>query len=371
MIASIFVPVLSMMSLPKPLADVPMIIMDQHVFVSAKINGNGPYLINLDTGGGAGVSADLSEKLNLPLGREIQGGGVGGGTETYRRTWIRTVDIGGISLKNLEALIEPKRPRDTQNLTAGLGEELFLPYAVEFDYSKMRVRVYPSGTQPSGGQWHQKSVRFYNRMPMLECSVNGKSGWYTLDTGGGISMIFQRDFWKANVSDQWAEIGPRKVIGQGIGGEIFGHSGRIPLLDLDGIPLLDVPCTFSDMTTGSLSTTNRAGTIGQPILRQFNMWFDHSKERLYLSKNGDFVNKIRIPELGAIFAPVGNALYVGAVDPAGPSHGKLQRGDKVLAVNGEVCTGPRALQKAARGKQPLRIDVEREADPHSFEIDPF
>lgn len=76
------------------------------------------------------------------------------------------------------------------------------------------------------------------------------------------------------------------ILGYGVQGAIRGHRAVLPALLIGDREFTDVPAGFS--TTAGNESSEDGVIVGFPVLSRFNVVFDHTRERLYLSPNRRF-----------------------------------------------------------------------------------
>ena len=85
-------------------------LIDNRVFVSARLDGQGPYSFLLDTGAdGWTVSAKVARGLALAQGQAEQIEGVGEAKDTVHRLTLREVTLAGLSFADQPAFDYPQR----------------------------------------------------------------------------------------------------------------------------------------------------------------------------------------------------------------------------------------------------------------------
>lgn len=328
-----------------PLVDVPITLCGVHIYTMAKINGQGPFPLNVDTGGTMGISSGLAKKLGIVSSEDVIGGGSGAKTIRFGKADALNVQIGGVEMKRLVGIITD----DLGSVEAGIGPELFERFTVQLDYDRMRMRLYPKGSFPKGTNAAVAPLRFQRqeRKPLVYLRVGKVAGWFLADTGGGVSLILQRNFWRKHGLDRVGKAPVRTIVGYGVGGPIFGRIGRGPTLEFASILLPDMLVSYSDMTQGTLSNPERDGLLGQRILRRFNVTFDYAHARMALTPNREFANGMPFSQTGlAGFAEGGLGYQVDYVIPGSPgARAGLRVGDVLVEIDGKI-VDDRLVRKA-------------------------
>ncbi|HNZ71746.1 MAG TPA: PDZ domain-containing protein, partial [Prolixibacteraceae bacterium] len=128
-------------------------------------------------------------------------------------------------------------------------------------------------------------------------------------------------------------------LGVGLGGDLYGHKGRISALWIGG-RFLDLPIVSypeSGFINQVIEQENRNGSIGGEILRRFTTIFDYKNKMLVLRPNGDFNDgfyynmsglEIINPVPGIPVFTISNVMEKSPAWEAG-----IRENDQVLSVN--------------------------------------
>jgi len=329
----IFALLLSPQAGVRPLADVPFTLRGVHIYTMAKVNGQGLFPLNIDTGGWMVMGAGLAKKIDLKATSQVKVGGAGAGVNSWGYAKGVKVQIGDVEIPGLESGIDT-------NLTsteAGIGPELFQRFTVQFDYDHMRLRLYKKGTVPVVAGSTSVPLRFQTdaMKPLVYVKVGKAGGWFMADTGGGVSLILQRNFWQPTHAELEAKPLIRTIAAYGVGGPIFGRVGRVRSVGLGSFQLKGVLASYSDMTKGTLADPKRSGLIGQRILTRFNQVFDYANSRLLLTPNRRFDKPMSFGRTGIAGLTEDPGLKVDYVIPGSAADkAGLQKGDLVVAIDG-------------------------------------
>src|SRR2546423_1718785 len=91
----------------KVVADLPMLFRGTSPAVNVMVNGTGPYLFLIDTGGQGKARADVSLVRRLGLaavGRDLSGDGSGRNDRQLDRVTFDRLAVGGVELRHVPAL---------------------------------------------------------------------------------------------------------------------------------------------------------------------------------------------------------------------------------------------------------------------------
>lgn len=317
---------------PVPVADVPFELRGVHIYVQARINGQGPFPMNVDTGSYLGVSMSLASELKLQSRMDALQGGAGAGTRKIGWGKVGTVEIGTAKIENLEGMLG----REAGPPEAGIGAELFERFTVEFDNDHRRMRLYEKGQVPLKPGAVSVPIELNKEgKPLVEFRVGATPGRFMLDTGGGVSIILQKAFWTKNQLIERYRPKLETIVAHGIGGPIFGRIGRLPELRVGSLTLRDPIVSYSTMTKGSLADPGRDGLVGQKVLLHFNSVFDYAGRRLILTPSRTFARRDPFSRSGFGGSFEEHGYRIEAVYPNGPGAAAgLRVGDLLVSIDG-------------------------------------
>jgi len=75
-------------------------VLNNHIYVDVKLNGQGPFRFLFDTGGANVIVPRLVEKLHLTAKGALEGRGAGEKSEDVALTTIDKLELGDISISN-------------------------------------------------------------------------------------------------------------------------------------------------------------------------------------------------------------------------------------------------------------------------------
>jgi len=111
-----------------------------------------------------------------------------------------------------------------------------------------------------------------------------------VDTGASDAL------WLSPSSNDQIKIPEKNIysfLGVGLGGELFGHKGRIQALLLGG-KLMEQPIVSfpeSEFINNVISQEQRNGSIGGEILRRYTIYFDFFNKRMIMKPNGNYYDR--------------------------------------------------------------------------------
>jgi PDZ domain-containing protein/aspartyl protease len=328
---------------------VPFELLANAVFVSAKVNGRGPFLFAIDTGSSGSVFAsELTDELGMKPQGEAMGTGAGA---TYKMGVVRgkiefnlpgglklsTDDANTVSMAGLWPLIG-------QRIYGDIGYDVLKDLVVEFDYEKKLVTFYvPADYDYSGKGQALGATLEMNYDPQIAgtfavVGMPAVSTKFTIDTGAGGTVITTplvkaNDLFKT-VTDKIPS--PSHGVG---GGESNDVVGRIESISLGPYKLRQPLVALSQDTTGSLAMGAIGVNVGGNILRRFTVIIDYPRRRVILEPNSHFADPFLADASGLVLKAEGSdfkTVVVQEVVSGSPAaNAGLQENDVITAVDGE------------------------------------
>jgi hypothetical protein len=253
--------------------------------VEARINGEGPLLFILDTGGHDSLTSAAAAMLGLPLHGAGFSLGAGEGSTPTRFTRVASVGLGEAEMRHQPFMVlqlDLGQAMDSANrptaIAGVIGLELFERFTVTLDYAAGRLSLRLPGPDAIAGG---APIRFTSDLPLVEASIDGRNGWFGLDTGNSTDVILYKAWVEANGLPSWFEVTVDSA-GNGVGGALMFRKGRAGAISLAGATLPAPPILFAGDHMGSLSSRAEAGNIGESVLSHYVVTFDYAHETVRL-----------------------------------------------------------------------------------------
>jgi hypothetical protein len=132
-------------------------------------------------------------------------------------------------------------------------------------------------------------LRIDHDSPMVSGSVNGIEAEFFVDTGDRSAFSMFQKFSKRTGLEKKFDGKPEIISGRGIGGPIPAKMTSLEEIKLGSeIKLTNVLSRLPLTTSGFFAKSNLSGSIGNEILRRFNIVLDYSKLEMRLVKNRNF-----------------------------------------------------------------------------------
>ncbi|WP_225421108.1 aspartyl protease family protein [Sphingomonas parva] len=163
-----------------------------------------------------------------------------------------------------------------------LGREIFEQTVIDIDFPGQRISFsHPEGFSPPPSATSTALRPFPSgHGRVIEVGVEDRTvGPLEFDLGSGSAVVLQQPFWTS------ARLTEGRVVSSSLIGTIGGirETGLISLrsIELAGIRLTNVETVLAP-SRGTLESRMGSGTIGMPVLSQFRLITDYTRQRLYL-----------------------------------------------------------------------------------------
>ena len=251
------------------------------IVINAIINGKGPFRFQIDTGASHHVmTPELARSLGLSVeGKAIVDAGEGTGN-VAGVVQVAEVRVGDFRLERQSFIVAPLPP--SYPFQGFLGAELFKHFVVRIDFRQSLLTLTLGSGFRYQGHGISLPIKFHaGLIPQVKAEVDGKAGWFKLDTGyNGSLALFGKFIYEHNLL---AEYAPRQ---SGTGARTLTEEfGDVPVAQIREFKLGDaslgeMPTSFFLDREGSNSIY--AGAIGTGILKRFKVIINYQKQRLIL-----------------------------------------------------------------------------------------
>ncbi len=275
------------------------------IIVPVSINGSDTMNFILDSGIRDPIITELTlvEELNLNYMKPIELRGLGNEvvTQAYE-SGDNTITLPGLTASHQKINVVIDENFQISQILGmpvhGLiGMNLFKNYVVRVNYQSEEIKLY----KPQSFDYSPMKndivlpIHFIRNKPMVRSEIVQDSGdvvpvLLLVDTGASDAL------WLSPASNDMIKIPANNIfsfLGVGLGGELFGHKGRIPHLWLGGKPLDNPIVSYpqSEYIDNIINSEMRNGSIGGEILRRYTIYFDYFNKRLIMRPNSDFKDK--------------------------------------------------------------------------------
>jgi aspartyl protease len=255
--------------------------------VDASINGKGPFPFILDTGGHDILTPKAARELGL---RTLGGGmstGAGSGTTPTEFTKVDSLAIGPARMSaqpftvlhlDLGSVKEDRRERPIAGI---LGLEFFERFAVTIDYAVQTVSLYPIAQFTYAGKGTETPIRFSSDMPLILAKLEGRAGWFAVDTGNNQRLILFHHWAESNGLGALYS-NTQKTDASSVGGNLELRMARAKSFVIGPSELTDIEIMLAGENAGSLSARFEAGNLGNSILSNFRVTFNYGTGSMFL-----------------------------------------------------------------------------------------
>ncbi|MCX6831876.1 MAG: aspartyl protease family protein [candidate division Zixibacteria bacterium] len=355
---------------------VPFELWRNHIYISAWVNGKGPFRFIFDSGaGGTAINRKLVNDMGLTHLGTAEARGVGGADssevyqiDTLEVACVRLMGLPGstIDFDQLESVAETR-------IDGIVGYDLLNRFAISVDYTNHRLVIYRPGTEPHSTWGEPCRLTIDLRLPYVDATVEDTiPARFRLDTGSASTIDFHTPFVLAhNLPRDTSAYRP--VTSTGIGGTIEGNVGLSPAIDICGNRIDSLLVNFSSTPTGLFAGSNTAGNVGAGVLKAFTVTFDYGRETVYLKKTGNSQNPASLRNMAGVeLGRKHGKIMVRRVIAGRAADGFLAPEDIIVEIDGLKTKGKSIdeVDEMLTGKRgsDVRIKVERNGRVSEMDI---
>ena len=276
---------------------VPFSFVDNRMTIQCRINGAGPFTMIVDTGA---PDVTIDPKLATQLGVRVHDAGstVGAGNKPVLigATQLHTLSVGSTSFTDVAAsvidLSEIRNKLGFPRLDGVVGYTVMKHYAVVVDADAHTISL---DTERPAAPESATTTAFRGVTPNVSATIDGIPTTVIIDTGDRSSLTLFGPFAKEhNFYDRFPATSTI-VTGYGIGGPVYGQVFTLPSLAIFGRQLSAVVTRASRQTGGVFTGTQQGGSVGEGVLKRFNIIYDYPKKEIvawpskYFTRSDRFV----------------------------------------------------------------------------------
>jgi CubicO group peptidase (beta-lactamase class C family) len=258
-------------------AEVPMLRSGHMPAVRVMLNGQGPFLFAIDTGGAGTARVDqaLAERLGLAKVGEVRGGDPSGrNARTMALVEIDSLQVGAARFEGLRAAVRDMREMPPGEKVDGiLGFGLFAGCLLTLDYPASTVRM-ARGELPTANGRDVLAFSREHGVPTARITAAGREMDAHVDSGfmGGVSLP-EAEAGRLPLS------GPPKVVGRG---RTLGNTFEIKAAPLDGD--VGIGAILIERPTVEFQPVFPTAAIGARVLGDLVITFDQKNNRMRVAK---------------------------------------------------------------------------------------
>ena len=317
---------------------VPFKLLNNHIYANVLVNGKGPFLCIFDTGGHNLLMPATAKALAIAV--EGASPGTGAGEAVVDTGFARgvTFKIGDLVIKDRAISVVPFAGLETEGFEEQgmIGFDVFRRFVTVIDYAKKTLTfINPARFNPHGAGTAVPFV-FYNQLPQVEGSFEGKAGKFDIDTGSRVELTLTKPFVDDNKLIAAHPKGVTAVDGWGVGGRSVDYITRGADLTLGPVKIENLVVGLATQSKGAFSDPNFQGNVGSGFLKRFIVAFDYDHQIMYLK-----ARPAPVPDTGT-FDRAGlwinksaKGFKIADLTTGGPAaKAGLKMGDDVTAVDG-------------------------------------
>lgn len=323
----------------KDQATLPFDLLNNHIYIKARVNGRGPLNLLVDTGGANLLTPTAARTLGIGSEGALAGRGTGEKTVDMSLAKVEKLTLGDVTLKDQVFYIVPLEPMtEVEGIPFhGLvGYEVFKRFVVKIDYADRLLVLRRPESFVYGGEGTPVPFVFDSQIPEVSGSIDGIAGWFKIDTGSRSALQLYGPFVEQHKLVEKYHAKVETLTGWGVGGGTRGRVVRAGELAL-GNEVVRGPVTalFSG-TRGSGSNRDVAGSVGGGVLKRYTVTFDYHNKLMYLERNRNHDTPGNWDRSGMWINEEGPVFRVKDVVAGGPAElAGIRVGDGILAVDGK------------------------------------
>jgi len=280
----------------------PFELIDNRIFVDVMLDGRGPFKFMFDTGGRNCMTPEVAKNLGLRLDARTSETGAGEKSVEAWKAEIGAFQIGSISLRHQPFLVIDfsaiKRAFKMPAFDGVFGYELLERYAARVDFVHRTIAF--SVTPPSTAGFSKIPFTLLADKPIIHAKIDDVDAAVLIDTGDRSALTVFSNLRDTPPIAEAFRGKPVVTTGYGVGGPIPGVVSNVNSVEIDSRTILhDVAARTPTTKAGFNAIVNVNASIGNEILRQFDVIFDYRNNLLYLKPNAFFGERTK-------FVPIPN-----------------------------------------------------------------
>jgi hypothetical protein len=338
---------------------VPLQVVNNHLYLTARLNGRGPYTFILDSGGDYIVTPEVSKALQAASSGGFRLQGVGNATEGAAFTHIDSIEIGNAIVRNQYMLVLPIGTgfgmAEGMQIDGMVGYQLLARFLTTIDYARGTLTLaVPSASPASAPGAAALSFYFDQTIPRIPVTIDGVATTAEVDTGSRAGLSLASPFLAGHPAIAALARTAPGVAGFGVGGASYAKLGRIPTLQIGPYFLLNSIASFGVQSAGAFADPYNPANLGGAILRRFDVTLDYAHHQLLLVKNAAFGTPFSYDRSGLFLIDKQGEYAVIAVFPGSPAAASgLSKGDVIVGLDGTPASSQSLADVRSRLSGPI------------------
>ena len=212
------------------------------------------------------------------------------------------------------------------------GLETFSDTLYMIDYVSQKITFTNSVEGYEAINSHFEAGRIYIDLSLTLNNGNSIYGRFLVDTGSNQTIFNNHVYMTEGIYNSAHK---KKFYSKGgIGGDSNGYFLPVSSIDIGKFKIENFITTISTDTLGMLANSNYMGIIGNDLLDDFNIIFDHRKEKIWVKPNKNFNKNIKKLFKGISFLDTGEKWYVaGVVEDSDAFRNGIRMNDEIVQIN--------------------------------------
>ena len=346
----------------------PFRLLNNHIYTDAWVNGQGPLLFIVDTGGENILVPSTARKLGIKAEGAMAGTGVGNKAVSVGLAKVESLKVGDADFKDQVVYVMDFIPNDVEgvDIEGMLGFTVFKRFVTRIDYGKHEITlIEPDHFDPKDAGTPIPFV-FNGDLPEVEGTFDGIPGKFDIDTGSRASLTLTGPFAKQHGLRAANPKGVVAVDGWGVGGSSRSYVMRGKELAIGPVKIPGIVTALSLQKKGSFASPSYQGNIGGGVLKRFIVTFDYARHVMYLKPLPQPVGDLDTYDRAGMWINAAKGgMAVMDVTAQGPAaQAGIEAGDVITKVNGKAATSipVHELRRMLRDEAPgtsVRFAVKR------------
>lgn len=322
---------------------VPLQVINNHLYLQAKVNGHGPYTFILDSGGDYIVTPEVVSALRAKSAGGMQLSGVGNATEGAGFTHIVSIAIGDATVRNQYMLVLPIGPgfgvAEGVHIDGMIGYQWLARFITIIDYANGKITfAMPGAAARLSGPG---TIPFYidGSIPRIPITIDGVTTSGEVDTGSRAALTIGAPFAAAHPNIAALAKTAPGVDGFGVGGPSYARLGRVHTLQIGSFSLQNAIAAFGVQQKGAFADPFNPANLGGGIWRHFTVSFDYTNRTMKLEKNAEFEKPFSYDRSGLfLIDKQGAYTVISAMEATPAAAAGLASGDVITTVDGAAAS---------------------------------
>jgi len=275
------------------IATIPFELENNHIIITAKLNGDNSVRLVLDTGfpahGAILYKTDQIEALNLKYSGQAMIGGPGGELKPADILMGASLTFPGVEFTGLDVVAVPHDEISRKRFSyhdGVIGYSILSRFVVDLDFeNKVMILTKPEDFQYKG-KGEELKFELVGNMPVISCLPilqNGISEPVRMVIDLGATHALSLDIQEAkNIHPPKKHL---KSFATGASGEFEIIRARIDKFQVGKFSFKNVLISFNNEDINPFPDSEEKGNLGMDILKRFHLTIDYKGNRIFLEPN--------------------------------------------------------------------------------------